>query len=352
MTPVVVIGAGIVGASLTYHLALAGAPVILLDRADSPAAGVTGTSFAWIGEANGEWPGGAQDLRNSVLADWHRLEAEVPGIMLRWSGSLAWRSRGGSMEPQIDLRKDQAWVGRDEIAVVEPNLRTIPERALYTSTDAGLDPLGATTALVHAAQRLGAEVRLGVGPATLAITDGVIAGVTSSEGTLAASTVVIAAGSDVNQLCAPLHLRLPIEASPAFLVEVAAPAGLVRTILDTPAFEARESRAGQVLMTAPHLNADLSHRPLELLAQDAVQYLRLAFGDASPVRLLGQRIGWRPIPVAGPIAGYLTPDRRGYVVVMHSGVTLAATVGRLVATELTSGRMPDELRRTRAGRFR
>lgn len=351
MNTVVVVGAGIVGASVTYHLARAGAPVILLDQADSPAAGVTGTSIAWIGEANGAWPGGAQDLRDAVIADWRRLEAEVPGLRVRWTGSLTWRSRQSPIEPETHLRKDQCWIGPNEIGRLEPNLREIPERALYTSTDAGIDPLATTTALVRAAERLGADVRLGVGPITLVITAGSTSGVTFSEGSYAASTVVIAAGAGVNRLCAPLRLRLPVGASPAFLVEVAAPAGLVRTILDAPAFEARESRAGHILLTAPYLNDHLSHRPLEQLAHETVQHVRSAVLDAGPVRLLGHRIGWRPMPAAGPIVGYLTSDRRAYVAVMHSGVTLAATVGRLVADELTSGRTPDELRRTRPQLF-
>ena len=46
---VVVIGAGLVGASVVYHLARLGAPVPLIDRGTTPAAGVTGGSFAWIG---------------------------------------------------------------------------------------------------------------------------------------------------------------------------------------------------------------------------------------------------------------------------------------------------------------
>ena len=65
-----VVGAGIVGASVAYHLARRGVPVTLLDQAAAPAAGVTGDSFAWIGEAGGEWPGGAEDLRMDVLADY------------------------------------------------------------------------------------------------------------------------------------------------------------------------------------------------------------------------------------------------------------------------------------------
>lgn len=138
-----------------------------------------------------------------------------------------------------------------------------------------------------------------------------------------------------------------MKTSAAFLLEIDAPAGLVRTILDTPESEARESRAGHVITTAPHFNDHPSQRPVEQLGEQTVKHLRSAFSGAGPVRLVGHSIGWRPMPTAGPIVGYLTPDRRAYVAVMHSGATLAATVGRVVADELTSGRMPEALRRTR-----
>ena len=48
MSGIVVIGAGIVGASLSYHFARAGQNVILLEQANAPAAGATAASFAWI----------------------------------------------------------------------------------------------------------------------------------------------------------------------------------------------------------------------------------------------------------------------------------------------------------------
>ena len=57
---VVVVGAGVVGASVAYHLARAGAPVTLIDRAAAPAAGATGQSFGWIGDRGGDWPGGEE----------------------------------------------------------------------------------------------------------------------------------------------------------------------------------------------------------------------------------------------------------------------------------------------------
>ena len=44
---IVVVGAGIVGASIAYHLSRRGAAVTVLDRGQ-PAGGATEKSFAWI----------------------------------------------------------------------------------------------------------------------------------------------------------------------------------------------------------------------------------------------------------------------------------------------------------------
>jgi glycine/D-amino acid oxidase-like deaminating enzyme len=47
----------------------------------------------------------------------------------------------------------------------------------------------------------------------------------------------------------------------------------------------------------------------------------------------------------------VTPDKSVYVAVMHSALTLAPTVGRLVADELVGGDPAAELRRCRPQRF-
>ena len=53
------------------------------------------------------------------------------------------------------------------------------------------------------------------------------------------------------------------------------------------------------------------------------------------------------MPAHGPVIGYAAPDRSVYVAVMHSAVTLAPTVGRLVADELVTGGPAPELRGSR-----
>lgn len=335
-----IIGAGIVGASVAYHLARHGASVTLIDRAPSPASGVTGSSFAWIGGSGGDWPGGAEDLRGSVLADYRQLEAEVPGVAVRWSGSLVWS------DTSAPLARGQSWIGRAEVAALEPNLRELPDRTVYTPTDGGVDPVRMTEALLDAARALGTQVVLGAGAVSLKMVGRRVEGVLCSAGFFPAATVVLAAGTGVTALYEPLGVRLPVAASPAFLLRVAGPPGLVRTILDRPEYEVRESRDGHLLMTAP-LTEGTSAQALQRLAQRTLERLRSSFGGSEPLRLLGYTVGWRPMPEGGPIVGYVTPDRSVYVAVMHSAVTLAPTVGRLIAGELVSGKPSAELRRCR-----
>jgi glycine/D-amino acid oxidase-like deaminating enzyme len=365
--PIVVVGAGIVGASIAYHLARLGQPVTLLERASAPASGVTGQSFAWIGDSagdpaddpadgsadgstGGDWPGGAEDLRHSVLRDWHRLEAEVPGIAVRWTGSLAWTRVGDGAVPQ----PGQTWIDRDRIRSLEPNLRTVPDRAVHTPTDGAVDPVAATRSLIRAARRLGVEIVFNADVTTLPATPTAV----TAAGAHSASTIVLAAGTEVTTLAGSIGASVPVIASPALLVRVAAPAGLVRTIVATPDFEARELSEGHLLLTAPLtavgtlgpdlVSADGTAGPSPgLIAQWAIDRLRSTFRNSDGLCLLGWTIGRRPMPPQGPQIGYLTPDRSIYVAVMHSAVTLSPTAGRLIAMELATGRPSPGLERCR-----
>lgn len=330
---VVVVGAGIVGASVVYHLARCGAPVTMIDRGAAPGAGVTGGSFAWIGGCGGDWPGGAEDLRGSVLADYRRLEDELPDVAVCWSGSLTW----GGAQVGLDLGEGRFRVGADEIRRMEPGLRTPPDWAVHTPSDGAVDPVAVTAALVRAARALGARVVLGAAGVALRIAGSGVTGVTSSVGFHPASTVVLAVGTAVPELVAPLGVELSADASPACLVRLAAPPGLVRTIVAGPDFEVREGRAGQLLMTVP--------RPSD--GDTALSRLRAAFHGADRCRVLDSRVSARPLPADGPLLGPLTSDGSVYVAVLHSAVTLAPTVGRLLARELATGEAAADLRRCR-----
>lgn len=87
---IVVVGAGIVGASIAWHLAMdpSGPDVTIV--AEDVGGTATPCSFSWL---NASWhnPRFYYDFRRRSIAGWRRLEKEVPGLkdLVRWSGSLS-----------------------------------------------------------------------------------------------------------------------------------------------------------------------------------------------------------------------------------------------------------------------
>lgn len=152
---------------------------------------MTGDSFAWVRGVGGYWPGGAQDIHAHALADYRCLENELPHFTVRRTGSLAWAGA-----PAQDSRPGpgQFRIGRSDIAALEPNLRHPPDQAIYTPSDAGIDPTAMTHALTAAAGAHGATVLHNTAVTSLQVTNGRVEGVLTSTGLHAATTVVLAAG--------------------------------------------------------------------------------------------------------------------------------------------------------------
>src|SRR5215475_10986881 len=151
---VVVIGAGILGASLSYHLARRGARVTLI--AESGAGGTaTPATFGWL---NASWgnPEFYFHLRMASLGLWHELDATLPGLGLTWSGSLTC----DLPEPELGtyVKEHAAWgypirlVHRAEAARLEPALREPPPLAAIAEAEGAAEPDMAVGTLLAAAE--------------------------------------------------------------------------------------------------------------------------------------------------------------------------------------------------------
>jgi glycine/D-amino acid oxidase-like deaminating enzyme len=295
----VVVGTGIVGASVAYHAARAGAVVALVD-AGRPGAGVSADSFAWIG-SSGVRTGPAAGLRAG------------PG---------------------------QEIVDAATVVTLEPTLRQPPEWAVWAPGDGAVDPVGVTERLVEGGRAHGARVHPDT-PVTAVRRDvaGRVVGVETAAGPLFGATVVLAAGVATAALGAPLGIRVPVDPSPATLFRLRAPAGLVRTVVNTRDFDLRQVAMDRLLAAA-----DSPERTLAAV--------RSTFRGAASVELLSTRVGVRPMPADGePIVGPVAEVPGLYLAVMHSAVTLAPAVGRLVARELVDGTVESALAGCRLDRF-
>jgi glycine/D-amino acid oxidase-like deaminating enzyme len=158
-------------------------------------------------------------------------------------------------------------------------------------------------------------------------------------GPISGATVVLAAGVATAALSAPLGARVPVEPSPSPLFGLRAPAGLVRTVVSTEDFDLRQVAPDRLIAAA-----DSPDRTLAAI--------RSTFHGAGGVELISTRHGVRPMPADGePIVGPVAAVPGLYVAVMHSAVTLAAAVGRLVARELVDGAIEPALAGCRPDRF-
>ncbi|WP_369070250.1 NAD(P)/FAD-dependent oxidoreductase [Kineococcus terrestris] len=344
---VVVVGAGIVGAAVAHEVARAGADVVLLD-AGPPASGVTADSFAWIGEPRGSDPPDASTpLRRLALAEHRRLEAQVPGARVRWRGCVTWGAQPFAAD--VPLGPGERLLDAGRLARLEPHLRVRPERSPHLVRDGAVDPVALVRALARAARARGARVLPRTAATGLDVRGARVTGVRTTAGTVPADAVVLAAGTGTRALCAPLGLDLPVAGSPALLVRLSAPPGLVGTLVAAPDLEVREAAAGLLLATAGEEGAGGDPRA----AGEEVRRRVLDAFDVAPgaVRVLGARTGVRPVPADGlPLTGPVPGTAGLHVAVLHAALTLAPAVARLLAAEVVHGAEAAELVPLRPGR--
>lgn len=331
---VVIVGAGIFGASVAYHAARSGAVVTLLG-AGRPGAGVTADSFAWVG-ASGLRLGPAAAIRATASQEYRRLQGELPSLPVTWSGSLSW----GTEDSVTEAGPGQQIIDEAAVMALEPNLRHPPEHAVWAPDDGAVDPTGVTENLVAGARAAGARVVTDTTVTAVARdNDGRVVGVVAGGESVPASTVVLAAGVATRELGAQLGVDVPVEASPSPLFRFRSRSGLVRTVVHYHDFDLRQVTADRLIAAA-----DEGPRTLEAI--------RSTFHDADDVQLLTSHVGARPMPADGePIIGPVTDVPGLYLAVTHAAVTLAPVLGRLIAAEIVHGAPEPTLAGCRFDRF-
>ena len=340
---VVVIGAGIVGASLAYHLASKGAQVTVVE-AGGIASGVTGTSFAWI-NTSCAGPDPIAALRGGAIAAYRQLETQVPGLTVRWHGALSYGTQDGRVSSESLL------IDCARIAQLEPHLRQPPEQAIFAPEQGALDAVAATHALLAAARALGATVRTHTPVQGFAIHDAKVTGVETAAGLIEADVVVLAAGTGTAALAQMLGASLPIDASPAIFMRYQAPPDLVHGIISSHAMEVRQGEDGTMLAAEDYVDDAPENQPAALVQRTA-SAIRNELAGAEAIVPAFACIGLRPMPVDGvPVIGYLPQVGGAYVCAMHPGVVLAAIVGQLASDEIVTGEPASALEACRPARF-
>ena len=170
----IVIGAGIVGASIAYNLSKRGCEVLVIDKV-GPAAQASGNSFAWINASYFDTPDSYFQLRTQSLNEFHRLAGELE-LPIHWGGSLEWYHTAEQEQEvaagiqRIQAQGAPAWmVEAAQVAEIEPGLDLIGNwQAAFCSRDGAVDPAGTTRALIDGHARHGGSV---IAPANVSSVD-------------------------------------------------------------------------------------------------------------------------------------------------------------------------------------
>ncbi|MGZ5298724.1 MAG: GcvT family protein [Actinomycetota bacterium] len=214
----IVIGGGVAGASIAYHLTELGwRDVLLVDRGELTS-GSTFHSAGLVGQ-----------LRSSVSltrmmmysAELYRRLAAETGVDPGWHevGSLRLASTDERMQ---ELRRQEGWAHTFglplEVISTEAALARFPlfdpagvQGAAFIPTDGHLDPSNLTLALAEGARRRGAEIRTNARVVGIDVDRGRVRGIVTDEhGPIGTDVVVNAGGMYANQIGRLAGVEVPV----------------------------------------------------------------------------------------------------------------------------------------------
>jgi|HubBroStandDraft_1064217.scaffolds.fasta_scaffold144223_2 glycine/D-amino acid oxidase-like deaminating enzyme len=366
MTRMIVIGAGVMGASVAYRLAQAGAAVTVLE-AGRVGGGTSGVSFAWT-NAHRKPPKSYHDLNVGGMKAHAALRDEF-GATPWWhgGGSLEWEPEADRAAQRQNVEQLQSWgyaaewIDHKQLQDLEPDidLATVDDAPIAYFPDEGwLDPVLYAHAMLSAARRRhNAQVICGARVVDLAMTGDRVHGVRTADGTLhEADMVVNCAGRWTNDAVREAGLHLPLAPTVGFLVFTPPVASSLARVVRTSVIDARPDGAGRLILhwnpTDATLSIDSKLSPSMPEARDLAQRARRllpAIGNVEPEAV---RIAIRPIPsdqksAVGPlprVSGY-------YLAITHSAVTMSPFLGAAVADEVVRAKQRPELADFRPARF-
>jgi len=362
---VAVIGTGVVGAAVGWHLARRGADVLLLDRGE-PGTGVTDWTFSWVNASNKTQTREYFDLSATGLSAHYRLAAEI-GADGWWHpvGHLRWTDTSEAADAmRARVTQLASWGYDAELWEAGQVRRLLEPAARFPASDTPvavyrregwIDGRALTERLVTDAQRHGARARSGVTVSDILTAHGRVRAVVTGDGEHhQADAVVNAAGPDGDKIAALAGRALPMRYQPGLVARLDCGDVPIRHLLHAPHVEMRPDGHGRLVAHSREVDAHLvAHgqfpprlaRDLHALAVEAVPALAgSAIADARAMS--------RPIPADGfPSVGALDDLPGYYEAIAHSGITLAAVIGELLAEEITDGEVSPLIRPYRPGRF-
>jgi glycine/D-amino acid oxidase-like deaminating enzyme len=214
---VIVIGAGIIGSSIAYHLAQRKASVILLEKGDL-AAGSSGACDGLI-FLQSKKPGIHLQLAMESRKRFARLRSSLPvAIEYRECGGMVVIESDEELAVMHEFVKEQQKIGLDVTLLnadrarqLEPHLSEHILGATRSPLDGQVNPIALTLGFALGAKNLGAQVITGATIHGIDTTAGRVSAVETDTGRFEADIIVNAAGSYAPEIGTMVGLPIPIK---------------------------------------------------------------------------------------------------------------------------------------------
>ena len=364
---ILVIGAGVIGASVAYHLAKAGAAPLVVEAGDV-GSGTSSGSFAWL-NAHDKQPRDYHDLIMRGNRAHRALGEEIGNpTWLHLSGCLEWwpsdpdraESQRQRVARLLGWGHQVDWLTAADLLALEPDIdpAAVAEADIvFYPTDGSVDTDAFTHVLIREACRHGAEVRVGQAVQGLTTTGSRVTGVELASGErIEADHVVNCMGRWANRFAETVGFAVPLEWRPGLCaITHPIPANLNR-VIKAPGCYIKPDGGGRLRLHAK--STDRALGPIDMPdcgVQQSGELVRLAaqvIPSAQDAEIASVRVVVRPYPVDGKPSVGAVPGIDGYyLAVTHSGVSLSPLVGRAVADELVRNRLSTDFAAYRPERF-
>ena len=222
---IVIVGGGIVGCSIAYHLAKRGVTDVLVLEQGQLTGGTTWHAAGLVSQLKSSHS--LTSLATYSAKLFEGLEAEtgqatgyrVPGSISVADNPERWEEilRGMSMAKTVGV--DVHEISPTEATEYWPTLNIEDViGAVYIPRDGQTSPVDTTLALAKGAKNQGVKIVEGVSVTSLKTEDERIVGVETEQGYVEAETVVMAAGMWTRQLAATAGINIPLQACEHFYI--------------------------------------------------------------------------------------------------------------------------------------
>jgi glycine/D-amino acid oxidase-like deaminating enzyme len=370
---ILIIGGGIMGASIAYHLAKEGSSRIILLEREAICNGTTGRSGAIVRQHySNDFTIRMAKESLTVFQHFNDLVGGDCGFVTTGMVVLTGDSGADALRANVQMQQEQGintrMIAAGELSDVAPEYSSEGIVSACYEADAGVaDPMATTTSFANRARELGAIIREGVTVTHILKQNGQVTGVRTVEGDIRAPKVVLAANVWSGRLAQGIGISLPIVPTRHPMVVLRRPndfggrQGYHAVGLDlTRQIYLRPDVGGVTLVgsTEDVLTASDPDHYAQGLSEEEIRHFRTMSGGSIPALARAvPRGGWAGIyddtPDYHPILDQFGACEGLYGAVGFSGhgFKLSPVVGQWIAQFVLTGQKPDDMQHFAYERF-